>query len=155
MGAPGVRGALRGERPAPRARRRADAGGRRAVRAGRRDGRRLGASTIAATAAFLLARTAARAAVERAARRHPRFAAVDEAVGEGGWRVVALLRLAPVVPFVALNYLLGLTPVRLGPYVLASWAAMLPATVVYVALGHLGRAGLEGPRTPAEWGLLA
>lgn len=76
-------------------------------------------------------------------------------MGEGGWRVVALLRLAPVVPFVALNYLLGLTPVRLGPYVLASWAAMLPATVVYVALGHLGRAGLEGPRTPAEWGLLA
>lgn len=117
-------------------------------------------STTAATLAFLLGRHVARDAVEAAARRRPTFGAIDRAVGEGGWKVVVLLRLSPLVPFSIGNYLFGLTRVRFLPYVLASWAAMLPGTFLYVYLGHAGRTGLEAAsgasraRTPAEWALL-
>jgi uncharacterized membrane protein YdjX (TVP38/TMEM64 family) len=114
------------------------------------------ASTVAAALAFLIARYAARARVQRLARRNERFAAIDRAIGENGWKIVALLRLSPLVPFSVSNYLYGLTSVRLLPYLLASWVAMLPATVLYVSLGAAGRsAGEKGGRSPWEWALLA
>jgi hypothetical protein len=75
--------------------------------------------------------------------RHPRFRAVDLAISEGGWKVVAMLRLTPVVPFSISNYLFGLTAIRFVPYLLASWLFMLPGGFMYVYFGHVGRAGLE------------
>jgi uncharacterized membrane protein YdjX (TVP38/TMEM64 family) len=117
------------------------------------------ASTTAAALAFLIARYVARARVEALAQRNERFAAIDRAIRDQGWRVVALLRLSPLVPFSVSNYLYGLTPVAFGPYVLASWIAMMPATVLYVWIGAAGKAAAaagEGHgRSPAEWALLA
>jgi uncharacterized membrane protein YdjX (TVP38/TMEM64 family) len=113
------------------------------------------ASTAAAAAAFLIARYLARARVARAAARNRTFGAIDRGIGRRGWKVVALLRLSPLVPFSLSNYLYGLTPVAFGPYVLASWIAMLPATVLYVSLGAAGRAAASGAtRGPLEWTLL-
>jgi len=113
-------------------------------------------STVAAALAFLIARYAARGAVERIARRNPRFAAIDRAIGREGWKVVALLRLSPLVPFSLSNYLYGLTRVRFAPYVATSWVAMLPATVLYVYLGAAGRTiGEKAEKSPWEWALLA
>ncbi len=110
------------------------------------------ASTLAAALAFVIARYLARGTVERLARNNPKFAAIDRAIGKEGWKVVALLRLSPLVPFSLSNYLYGLTSVRLGPYVATSWAAMLPATVLYVYLGAAGRTiGEKAPRSPWEW----
>jgi uncharacterized membrane protein YdjX (TVP38/TMEM64 family) len=113
------------------------------------------ASTTAAALAFLIARHLARPRVQALAARNERFAAIDAAIRENGWRVVALLRLSPLVPFNLSNYLYGLTPVAFGPYVLASWIAMLPATVLYVWIGAAGGAAAEGRRrSPQEWALL-
>jgi len=113
-------------------------------------------STLGATAAFLVARYLARERVERWAARDPRFTAIDEAVGREGWKIVLLTRLSPVFPFNLLNYLYGLTRVRLGPYVLASWIGMMPGTVLYVYLGFAGRAVAQAAsgrttRSPAEY----
>jgi uncharacterized membrane protein YdjX (TVP38/TMEM64 family) len=117
------------------------------------------ASTATAAAAFLIARYVARARVEELARRHEKFGAIDRAIREKGWKVVALLRLSPVVPFSLSNYLYGLTAVGFWPYLLASWVAMLPGTVLYVSLGAAGRAaagaGKGEGRSPWEWALLA
>lgn len=117
------------------------------------------ASTVAAAAAFLIARYLARARVEKMARRHEKFAAIDRAIREKGWKVVALLRLSPVVPFSLSNYLYGLTAVGFWRYLFASWAAMLPGTVLYVSLGAAGRAavgaGKDPGRGPWEGALLA
>jgi uncharacterized membrane protein YdjX (TVP38/TMEM64 family) len=113
------------------------------------------ASTIAAALAFLIARYFARDSVEKLARTNPRFAAIDRAIGKEGWKVVALLRLSPLVPFSLSNYLYGLTPVKLLPYVATSWVAMMPATVLYVYLGAAGRTLEEKTqRSPWEWALL-
>lgn len=100
------------------------------------------ASTLAAALAFLIARHLARDAVERKAATNPRFRAIDRAIGQGGWRIIALLRLSPAIPFSLGNYLFGLTPVRFWPYIVASWLAMLPGTFLYVYLGYVGRQGL-------------
>jgi uncharacterized membrane protein YdjX (TVP38/TMEM64 family) len=114
------------------------------------------ASTIAAALAFLIARYLAREAVERQARKNAKFAAIDRAIGKEGWKVVALLRLSPLVPFSLSNYLYGLTSLEFLPYVATSWIAMLPATVLYVYLGAAGRTiGQGARRSPWEWALLA
>lgn len=111
-------------------------------------------SVLGALLAFLLGRTVLRKPVARLLKRHPRFQAVDQAVGEQAFRVVLLLRLSPVVPFNLLNYGLGVTRVRLGTYLLASVLGMLPGTVLYVYLGTLLTSATEllsGHRPSSGW----
>lgn len=111
-------------------------------------------STTGAALAFLIARYVAREPVCRAIGRSPRLTAVDEAIGEQGWKIVALLRLSPAVPFNLQNYLYGVTAIRFWPYVLVSWAAMLPGTFMYVYIGSLGNSVAAGRQTTsAEWAL--
>ncbi|MGV3486254.1 MAG: TVP38/TMEM64 family protein [Planctomycetaceae bacterium] len=119
-------------------------------------------STVGASLAFIIARYVARDRVASFADRYPRFDAIDRAIGEGGWKVVALLRLSPAIPFNVQNYLYGLTRIRFWPYAMTSWLAMLPGTFLYVYLGHITGAALaeDRDRTVAEWlmmgiGLLA
>ena len=119
------------------------------------------ASTTAAALAFLIARYVARDKVARQAQRFPKFEAIDRAIGDGGWKIIAMLRLSPAVPFSLGNYLFGLTAIRFWPYVMASWLFMLPGTLMYVYLGHVGTEGLRSAagaqrgKTPGEWALLA
>lgn len=94
-------------------------------------------SVVASTLPFLLGRSVAREWVSRKVANHPRFAAVDQAVGVSGFKIVFLLRLSPIFPFNLLNYALGVTRVRLRDYVLASWLGMLPGTLLYVYVGSL------------------
>jgi uncharacterized membrane protein YdjX (TVP38/TMEM64 family) len=113
------------------------------------------AATVASALAFLLARSVARGRVEGWARTSPRFEAIDQAVREQGWKVVALLRLSPLVPFSLSNYLYGLTAVSFWPYVLATAVAIVPGTLLYVSLGAAGRAvAARDGRSPLEWTLL-
>lgn len=94
-------------------------------------------SVAASALAFLLGRSVARRSVARRLERQPRFVAIDDAIGSGGFLIVLLLRLSPVLPFNLLNYALGLTRVRLRDYLLASLLGMLPGTLLYVYLGSL------------------
>ena len=113
-------------------------------------------STLGATAAFLVGRYLARGWVARRIAGNARFAAIDVAVGREGWKIVALTRLSPAFPFNLLNYAYGLTRVSLRDYVLASWAGMLPGTLLYVYLGslagHLAALGAAGTgSTSVRW----
>lgn len=118
-------------------------------------------STLGATCAFLVGRYLARNAIARKIEGNERFTAIDKAVANEGWKIVGLTRLSPVFPFTLLNYAFGLTRVKLGHYVLASWIGMMPGTVMYVYLGSLAKAATgERTRTTGEWvlygvGLLA
>jgi uncharacterized membrane protein YdjX (TVP38/TMEM64 family) len=108
------------------------------------------ASTVAAALAFLIARHLARDRIEKLARKNEKFEAIDRAIGQKGWKIVALLRLSPLVPFSLSNYLYGLTAVKFVPYILASWIAMLPATVLYVYLAAAGKAAAAAAVGGAE-----
>ncbi len=94
------------------------------------------AASIGATLAFLVSRYVARSAIEQRLAGNEKFAAIDDAVGEQGLKIVLLLRLSPVFPFNALNYGLGLTKVSLRDYVLAH-IGMLPGSLLYVYYGKL------------------
>ncbi len=116
------------------------------------------ASTVGATAAFLIGRYLVRDWVAKKIEGNETFQAIDEAVADGGWRIVGLTRLSPVFPFNMLNYAFGLTQVSLRDYFFASWVGMMPGTVMYVYLGSLaGSLAALGTgartRTPGEWAL--
>lgn len=97
------------------------------------------AATLGATAAFLVGRYFARNWVAKKIEGNPRFKAIDSAVAKEGWKIVLLTRLSPIFPFVLLNYAYGITNVKLRDYFLASWAGMLPGTVMYVYIGSLAK----------------
>lgn len=115
-------------------------------------------SVAGASAAFFVGRFLARDWIESRVARNPKFRAIDQAVGEQGFKIVLLTRLSPVFPFNLLNYAYGLTRVRFRDYLLASWIGMLPGTILYVYLGSLAgevanAAVGDRQRTPAEWTL--
>src|SRR3989339_463799 len=111
-------------------------------------------SLAGAAAAFLGARHLGRDGAERRLRTAPRVAPIRSAVSRGGWKIVILTRLSPAFPFTLINYAFGVTDVRFGEYLLASWIGMLPGTVVYVYLGSLAGsvAGLGAGRPAREPG---
>ncbi len=105
-------------------------------------------ATLAATMAFILARTILRQRIERMAAANAKFRAVDDAIGREGVKIVFLVRLSAVFPFVFINYAFGLTAIRLVPYILATFVGILPLTVAFVYLGAAGAA--VGTQSPAR-----
>lgn len=101
-------------------------------------------ANLGALCSFLLARTTMRERVAHWAAANPKFAALDRAIGQNGFKMVFLSRLSPVFPFTLLNYLLGLTTVRTPAYILANLFGMLPGTFLYVYLGATARDALAG-----------
>jgi uncharacterized membrane protein YdjX (TVP38/TMEM64 family) len=107
------------------------------------------ASNVGAACAFLIGRTVARGWVAKKVQGNRKFAAIDEAVGKQGFKIVLLTRLSPVFPFNLLNYSFGLTKVGFWTCVLASFIGMLPGTFMYVYFGSAIRslADLAGGQT--------
>ncbi|HZR04507.1 MAG TPA: TVP38/TMEM64 family protein [Candidatus Udaeobacter sp.] len=97
-------------------------------------------STLGAALAFLVARFIARGRVEAIAQGNKKFRRIDNAIGKQGAKLIFLLRLSPVIPFNLSNYFYGLTSVKFGPYVLASWIGMIPGTFLYVYIGTASQA---------------
>src|SRR5712692_7225480 len=91
------------------------------------------ASSIGATLAFLSSRFLFREAVR--GRFGDRLQAIDAGLAKEGAFYLFALRLAPVFPFVLVNLLMGLTPVKTRTFYWVSQIGMLPATIVYVNAG--------------------
>jgi uncharacterized membrane protein YdjX (TVP38/TMEM64 family) len=90
-------------------------------------------STIGATLAFLLSRFFFQKAVKN--KFGDKLNAIEKNFEKDGPFYLFSLRLVPVIPFFLINLAMGLTPVKTAHYMLASWAGMLPATIVYVNAG--------------------
>ena len=101
-------------------------------------------ANIGALGAFLLSRTLLRQKVASWAESNIKFKSLDRAIGSQGFKMVFLARLSPALPFTLLNYLLGLTAVRTGAYVLANLLGMLPGTLLYVYIGVAARDVIAG-----------
>ena len=60
--------------------------------------------------------------------------AIDKAIHKEGLKLVLLLRLCPVMPFNAMNYLMGITSVEAKDYIIGC-VGMIPGTLVFVFIG--------------------
>jgi uncharacterized membrane protein YdjX (TVP38/TMEM64 family) len=115
-------------------------------------------ATLGAIAAFLVGRYLARGWISKKIAGNQKFAAIDQAVAQEGFKIVLLTRLSPVFPFNLLNYAFGITGVSLQDYALGS-IGMIPGTIMYVYIGSLAgdlaRIGTESqPTNPTiQWAI--
>lgn len=118
----------------------------------------LAGAVLGSSLAFLVGRYLLRKRIESAFKKNKKFAAIDQAIGKQGWKIVGLLRLSPLIPFNVSNYFYGVTSIGFFPYLLASCVGMLPGTLLYAYLGAIGQAGLGGGgkkgHSPLEWTFL-
>ncbi len=113
------------------------------------------ASTLASSMAFLSFRYLFRDFFEARLRR--RFPAAIAGLEREGLYFAFALRLAPVIPYSATNFLLAISPVRFWPCLFVSLLALLPRYLLYVYAGtHLGDIEhLRDLRSPHLIGALA
>ncbi|MYW96588.1 TVP38/TMEM64 family protein [Amycolatopsis rubida] len=104
----------------------------------------LAATTIAAGLAYGLARLLGRDLILRHLHRAP-VRAVNDRLSDGGVLAITSLRLIPVVPFSAMNYLCGVSSVKLVPYLAGTALGSVPGTVAVVVFAD----GLTGDTPPA------
>ena len=91
-------------------------------------------SSTGAIIAFFLARYLLHERVRKLSQRYSIFEALDVALSEKGLRIMCLLRLSPITPFVLLNYIAGVTTVTFKNYTI-SLLCMLPGMALYIFLG--------------------
>jgi uncharacterized membrane protein YdjX (TVP38/TMEM64 family) len=115
------------------------------------------ASTVGATIAFLAARFLLRDWVR--AKLGNRVKTIEDGVARDGAFYLFTLRLIPVVPFFAVNLLMGLTQIPARTFYAVSQAGMLAGTAVFINAGtqlaeidSIG--GIVSPKLLASFALL-
>ncbi|MGV3532390.1 MAG: TVP38/TMEM64 family protein, partial [Chthoniobacteraceae bacterium] len=116
-------------------------------------------TAIGAAVNFLMARYLARGPVARRIHKNEKFRLIDHAIGQAGWKIIALLRFCPI-PFGFANYCYGLTAIHFWPYFFASLVAIIPGNFFFTWMGATAQAGLlavageSRPRHPMEYVLM-
>ena len=101
-------------------------------------------ATLGATGAFLVARFIAGDWARQQFEKGDSLRQLSQGIEEDGFWFALSIRLAPIFPFNAVNYLLGLTPISLYTYVLATAIGIIPGTFAYAWLGQGGLAAATG-----------
>jgi uncharacterized membrane protein YdjX (TVP38/TMEM64 family) len=96
---------------------------------------------LGATVGALLAFTVSKYLASQWVRRMMggRLKKLYDGVEAEGWKFVAFTRLVPIFPFNALNYALGLTPIKFVHYAVATFIFMLPGSFAYTYVGYAGK----------------
>ncbi len=112
-------------------------------------------SLVGASAGFLSGRYLSRGWLLKKIAVSEKFTALDHAIAERGWKLVILLRLSAICPFVLLNYGLGLSKISFKHYLMASFIGSIPGTLLYAHLGSLAGKFVFEPghlhKTSVEW----
>lgn len=111
----------------------------------------LAGNLLGAASAFVIARKVGRQRIDRLLSNNRRLRILDGAIARHGWKIVVLSQLNPLAPSSLLNYLYGLTRVRLSRCLV--WVALgqSPGLFLYAFIGTLGQFGVDmarGTRNP-------
>ncbi len=97
-------------------------------------------ATLAASIAFSISRHGGRSALDELSG--PRMRVWQDRIERGGFLAVLYARIAPLSPFVGINYAAGLTRLPLRTFVAATAIGISPRAFAYTALGgHLDDLG--------------
>jgi len=98
---------------------------------------------IGAALAFVIARKIGRQRIEKLLSNNRKLRILDQTIARHGWKIVLLSQLNPLAPSSLLNYLYGLTRVRLSRCLF--WVALgqTPGLFLYAFIGTLGQFGVE------------
>ncbi|MBD2182956.1 TVP38/TMEM64 family protein [Planktothrix sp. FACHB-1355] len=107
-------------------------------------------ATLGATGAFLVARFIGGEWVKQQFEKGDRLRELSQGIEENEFWFALSIRLAPIFPFNAVNYLLGLTPISLPVYILATAIGIVPGTFAYA---WLGQGGLQAATGRPPWQL--
>ena len=92
---------------------------------------------LGATLAFFVSRYFLQSYVKKKIlSKYPKIADYEKRFSSHGFQTVVLLRLIPLFPFNALNYLLGVTQVSTRDYILGTAVGIIPGTVAFVYFGQ-------------------
>ena len=89
---------------------------------------------IGSNLAMLLGRYLFRGSAAKMADKYRLINAIDKVMEKEGLKFTFLLRLCPLIPFNAFNYVMGITSVTFKAYVIGGFG-MIPGTIVYVFVG--------------------
>lgn len=111
----------------------------------------IAALMLAAVTQFSISRHGGRAALDELAG--PRIRTWQDRIERGGFLAVLYARIVPLSPFVVINYVSGLTRLRMGTFALATLIPVIPRGFAYTALGgHLDN--LDSPEAIAAFAVL-
>jgi uncharacterized membrane protein YdjX (TVP38/TMEM64 family) len=98
---------------------------------------------IGAAVSFALSRWIARRWFHRKLARNATLRVLGPAVERESWKIILLTQLHPLFPTSLLNYLYGLTRIKMGTYMLWASVGRIPGLFLYVYVGTLGQYGLN------------
>jgi uncharacterized membrane protein YdjX (TVP38/TMEM64 family) len=101
---------------------------------------------LGAALAFVIARNVGRQRIEALLSNNRKLRVLDQTIGRHGWKIVLLSQLNPLAPTSLLNYLYGLTRVRLSRCLLWIALGQTPGLFLYAFIGTLGQFGVEMAR---------
>lgn len=96
-------------------------------------------ASIAASASFFIGKTLLRSYVEGIIEEYPKLKNLDRAISKEGFKIMLLIRIAPIFPFALSNYLYGVTSVKFWPYFWGTLIGFAPGTFAYVYTGVVGK----------------
>lgn len=95
------------------------------------------ASTLGAALNFFTSRYVARGWIERRLESRPRFRSLAHAIASRGWPLILLSRFSPIFPHSIVSYAAGLTRIRVGTFLLASFVGFIPLSLAYSYAGAI------------------
>ena len=111
----------------------------------------LAAATAAACIGFVVGKTFLRSYVETILQQNPKFAKIDRAVGQKGFKLLVLVRLSPIFPFSISNYIYGASSIDFVSYFWGTLLGFTPSTLAYVYTGMVGKEVMFGTADGQPW----
>ncbi|MFA9422006.1 MAG: TVP38/TMEM64 family protein [Sedimentibacter sp.] len=103
-------------------------------------------SNIGIQLTFMISHYFGKALMPFLSKRFPYLGVMDKKIKNNGLRVMITMRLIPIIPFNAINYLAGLTSLPYKDFAFGSLVGMLPGSLLYV---YFGSSAIEVKDNPA------